>query len=104
MAFNYRLGLFGWLSGSTLQKDGTANVGLYDQQAVFDWIQDNIHLFGGDADRVTVMGESAGAGSIMHHITAYGGQKGKAPFQRAILQSPGWLPSTADKANENIFE
>ncbi|KFZ18333.1 hypothetical protein V502_04146 [Pseudogymnoascus sp. VKM F-4520 (FW-2644)] len=51
-----------------------------------------------------VMGESAGASSIMHHITAYGGKNGKAPFQRAILQSPGWLPSTAKAANEDIFK
>lgn len=104
MAFNYRLGMFGWLAGSTLEKDGSANVGLYDQKLALEWVQNNIHLFGGDAERVTVMGESAGASSIMHHITAYGGKKGKAPFQRAILQSPGWLPSKAAVANENIFQ
>lgn len=96
--------MFGWLSGSTLQKDGSANVGLYDQKLALEWVQQNIHLFGGDAERVTVMGESAGASSIMHHITAYGGKKGRAPFQRAILQSPGWLPSKAAAANENIFQ
>lgn len=104
VAFNYRLGMFGWLSGSTLEKDGSANVGLYDQKLALEWVQENIHLFGGDAERVTVMGESAGASSIMHHITAYGGKNGKAPFQRAILQSPGWLPSTAKAANEDIFK
>ncbi|KFY46490.1 hypothetical protein V494_00448 [Pseudogymnoascus sp. VKM F-4513 (FW-928)] len=103
VAFNYRLGMFGWLAGSTVEKDGSANVGLYDQRLALEWVQNNIHLFGGDAERVTVMGESAGAGSIMHHITAYGGKKGKAPFQRAILQSPGWLPSKAAAANENTF-
>ncbi|KFY69799.1 hypothetical protein V499_09743 [Pseudogymnoascus sp. VKM F-103] len=104
VAFNYRLGMFGWLAGSTLEKDGSANVGLYDQKLALEWIQSNIHLFGGDAERVTVMGESAGASSIMHHITAYGGKKGNAPFRRAILQSPGWLPSKAAAADENIFQ
>ncbi|KFY13546.1 hypothetical protein V492_03194 [Pseudogymnoascus sp. VKM F-4246] len=104
VALNYRLGMFGWLAGSTLEKDGSANVGLYDQRLALEWVQNNIHLFGGDAERVTVMGESAGAGSIMHHITAYGGKKGNAPFQRAILQSPGWLPSKAAAANENTFK
>ncbi|OBT60805.1 hypothetical protein VE03_09894 [Pseudogymnoascus sp. 23342-1-I1] len=104
VAFNYRLGMFGWLSGSTLAKDGSANVGLYDQKLALEWVQQNIHLFGGDAEQVTVMGESAGASSIMHHITAYGGKRGNAPFQRAILQSPGWLPSKAAAANENIFQ
>ena len=61
----YRLGAFGWLSGPTLRSDGIANAGLYDQRLALQWIQENVHLFGGDANRVTVMGESAGGGSIM---------------------------------------
>ena len=89
VAINYRLGAFGWLSGPTLQSDGTANAGLYDQRLALEWVQKNIHLFGGDANCVTVAGESAGGGSIMHQITAFGGLKGAAPFQQAILQSPG---------------
>jgi carboxylesterase type B len=69
----------------------TANVGLLDQRLALDWVQENIHLFGGDPSRVTVMGESAGAGSIMHHITSHGGN-GTVPFQQAIPQSPAFLP------------
>lgn len=88
VAINYRLGAFGWLSGPTLQSDGTANAGLYDERLALSWIQKNIHLFGGDGQRVTVFGESAGAGSIMHQITAFGGLQGPAPFQQAVLQSP----------------
>lgn len=42
-----------------------------------------------DPRRVSVMGESAGGGSIMHQITAFGNQQGPAPFQQAIMQSPG---------------
>jgi carboxylesterase type B len=62
---------------------------LYDQRIAPDWVQKYIHLFGGGFSRVTVKGESAGAGSIMHHITAYGGAQGpgKLPFQQAVLQS-----------------
>jgi carboxylesterase type B len=39
------------------------------------------------------MGESAGGGSVVHQITAFGGSSGPVPFQQAILQSPGWQPN-----------
>ncbi|KAJ6126554.1 hypothetical protein N7523_002166 [Penicillium sp. IBT 18751x] len=92
VAMNYRLGAFGWLAGESLTSNGTANAALHDQRFALDWVYKNIHLFGGDPKRVTVMGESAGGGSIMHQITAYGGNAGPSPFQQAILQSPGWVP------------
>ncbi|KFY48427.1 hypothetical protein V495_01341 [Pseudogymnoascus sp. VKM F-4514 (FW-929)] len=104
VALNYRLGMFGWLSGPTYQASGTANIGLHDQRLALEWVQKNIHLFGGDPNRVTVMGESAGGGSIMHQITAYGGLKGKVPFQQAIAQSPGWVPSPSNYQNEAVYQ
>ncbi|GME44628.1 putative carboxylesterase family protein [Neofusicoccum parvum] len=103
VAMNYRLGAFGFLSGPTFQMNGTANAGLYDQRFALQWVQDNIHLFGGDKNRVTVFGESAGGGSIMHHITAYGGTA-KAPFQQAIPQSPAWLPFSSLYGQEQTFQ
>ena len=45
VAMNYRLGAFGFLSGPTLQKDGTANAGLYDQRLALQWVQENIANF-----------------------------------------------------------
>lgn len=87
VSINYRLGMFGWLSG----QDVTPNLGLYDQRVAFDWVQEYIGLFGGDPDRVTIIGESAGAASAVHHITAYGGDDNATlPFQRAIVQSPAF--------------
>lgn len=86
VAMNYRLGAFGFLSGPSLLKYGTANAGLYDQRLALQWVQENIAKFGGDPDNVTVMGESAGAGSIMFHLLAQGG-KHPVPFKRAIVQS-----------------
>jgi carboxylesterase type B len=84
VAMNYRLGLFGWLAGSN---EIDTNVGLLDQRLALRWVQENIHLFGGDPKRVTVMGESAGASSILYHITAYGGSDCKPDFQQASLNS-----------------
>jgi carboxylesterase type B len=98
------LGAFGWLAGSSLTADGTANAALHDQRLALRWIQKNIHLFGGDPSRVTVMGESAGAGSIMHQITAYGGKNGSAPFQQAIIQSPGWNPIPSPEQQEQTLQ
>ncbi|KAF2089604.1 alpha/beta-hydrolase [Saccharata proteae CBS 121410] len=104
VALNYRLGAFGWLAGPTFQENGTANAALYDQRMALNWVQDNIHLFGGDKNRVTVFGESAGGGSIMHQITAYGGHKESAPFQQAILQSSAWFPVTSLLEQELIYQ
>ncbi|KAJ0382611.1 hypothetical protein COL922a_012186 [Colletotrichum nupharicola] len=62
VSINYRLGALGWLAGKEVSADGTLNAGLYDQRLAFEWVQQHIHLFGGDKHRVTVMGGSAGAG------------------------------------------
>ncbi|PBP16536.1 alpha/beta-hydrolase [Diplocarpon rosae] len=104
VAINYRLGLFGFLSGNNFtQQQGTPNAGLLDQRFALEWVQKNIEKFGGDPNRVTVMGESAGGGSIMHQITAYGGTKGKAPFQQAIVQSGAFLPVPHSEREEDIY-
>lgn len=99
VALNYRLGAFGFLAGPTLHADGTANAGLHDQRLALEWVQEHIYLFGGDKNRVTVMGESTGGGSIAHHLMAYGGRK-PAPFQQAIIQSPAWTPMTSMTISE----
>ncbi|KAF3797179.1 Carboxylesterase patB [Colletotrichum gloeosporioides] len=69
VAINYRLGAFGWSAGPTIQSDGAANVGLLDQRLALYWVQEHISKFGGDPKKVTIMGESAGGGSLIHHIT-----------------------------------
>jgi acetyl esterase/lipase len=60
VTFNYRLGIEGFA-----QIEGApANRGLLDQVAALQWVRDNIRAFGGDPDRVTVFGQSAGGGSV----------------------------------------
>ncbi|PKY01112.1 carboxylesterase family protein [Aspergillus campestris IBT 28561] len=103
VAINYRVGAFGWLAGDGVGRDGTINAGLHDQRLALEWVQTNIHLFGGDPTRVTVMGISAGSGSLIHQITAYGGRKGPAPFKQAILQSPGWQPKLSRADQQNAY-
>ena len=102
VAMNYRLGAYGWLAGPAFQASGTANNGLLDQRAALDWVQANIDKFGGDKDRVTVLGESAGGGSIIHHLTAYGGQD-TPPFQQAISQSGAFQPLVSDQKDDNVY-
>ncbi|KAI9842058.1 MAG: hypothetical protein M1837_007483 [Sclerophora amabilis] len=104
VSLNYRLGAFGWLAGPTLQSNGTANAGLLDQRLALEWVQHHIKSFGGNPKKVTVFGESAGGGSIMHQITAYGGARGPVPFQQALPQSPGWLPFPSNFQQETIFK
>ncbi|OTB03146.1 hypothetical protein M426DRAFT_180483 [Hypoxylon sp. CI-4A] len=78
VSINYRLGMFGWLG-----IDAPPNIGLHDQRLALEWVREHISLFGGDPEKVTAMGQSAGASSIVHHITARGGRKA-APFRAAI--------------------
>lgn len=67
---NYRLGAFGWLAGTTTGKQAVPNAGLYDQRLVFQWVQDFVHLVGGDKTQVPAWGESASASPILHHLIA----------------------------------
>jgi len=67
---SYRLGVTGFLASSALRAAGyKANNGLDDQRLALRWIKRHIGGFGGDPTRVTVMGESAGAGKRnVHHL------------------------------------
>lgn len=85
--FNYRLGLVGWLQldqYSTKNRPIETNLGLRDQQAALTWIQRNIERFGGDPQRVTVFGESAGGISITTHLAT---PSAHGLFTGAIAQS-----------------
>ena len=104
VSMNYRLGAFGFLSSDEVYRNGVVNAGILDQQLALQWVQQYIHLFGGDHRQVTIFGESAGAGSVMLHDIAYGGTLGTQLFKNSITSSPylafqygykDWQPSQA---------
>ncbi|KAL3475722.1 Carboxylesterase [Aspergillus californicus] len=99
VAINYRLGGLGFLGGQEVARSGIANAGLHDQRAAFRWVHDHVAAFGGNPADITVFGESAGAASILYHLTAYGG-KDCPLFRRAILQSSAFFPARGHANNE----
>jgi para-nitrobenzyl esterase len=95
VTLNYRLGVFGFFSYPELTKDSAGraagNFGVMDAIAALQWVQKNIAAFGGDPNRVTVFGESAGSGLIANLMAA---PQAKGLFHRAIGESSGWSGTT----------
>ncbi|XP_022079675.1 putative inactive carboxylesterase 4 [Acanthaster planci] len=80
---NYRLGVLGFLS--TGDDSAQGNYGVWDQRLAIQWVKENIVYFHGDADMITIFGESAGGISVgMHAISPV---NDRSLFQRVILQS-----------------
>ncbi|KAN0012456.1 hypothetical protein ACTFIU_007759 [Dictyostelium citrinum] len=77
---NYRLGVLGFLCTGLL----SGNFGFLDQVMALDWVQENIEVFGGDKNQVTIYGESAGGFSVAAHLSS---EKSEGKFHRAILSS-----------------
>ncbi len=83
---NYRLGALGWLVQDGLPR----NLGIQDQRLALQWVADNIGAFGGDAEQVTLMGQSAGGTSIGYHLLS---NKSGGLFHRVVSESnPLGLP------------
>ncbi|GKZ31483.1 hypothetical protein AbraIFM66950_012150 [Aspergillus brasiliensis] len=98
VAVNYRLGGFGFLAGKEILADGAANLGILDQRMGLEWVADNIASFGGDPDKVTIWGESAGSLSVTIQMALYDGDntyKGKPLFRGAIMDSGSVMPAEA---------
>lgn len=89
----HSLGIFGFLAhDGLLAEEGTAgNMGLQDQRAALEWVAANAARFGGDPSRVTIFGESAGAGDTAVHLSA---ARSAHLFTAGIMQSGGlWVSS-----------
>ena len=85
------LNIFGFLGSDELRSrsaDGsTGNFGVQDQRAALEWVKLNIINFGGDPKKVTIFGESAGAGAVAFHTVA---KRSWNLFSRAIMESGGY--------------
>lgn len=91
VVIQYRLGVLGFLSSSQIKANGALNAGLLDQQFALEWVQQHISKFGGDPTKVTIWGESAGAGSVIQHIVANNGNT-SPPLFRSAMTSSAFLP------------
>lgn len=86
VTINYRLGVFGFFAHPALDAEGHlfANYGLLDQQFALRWVRRNIAAFGGDPNRVTIFGESAGGRSVYSNLAS---PTAAGLFQGAIAES-----------------
>ncbi len=106
VSINYRLGVLGLLSHPCLRDPDTGhdgNWGFLDQIAALQWVNRNIAAFGGDADNVTIVGLSAGGGSVGAHCIC---PISRPLFRRAVVQSSSPLPtprSDHDAAAETLL-
>ena len=86
VSINYRVGGWGFLGSVEVAAAGVSNIGMFDQRLALKWIQENICAFGGDPNKVTISGESAGGFSVGYHLTAFDGQN-HGLFRAVILES-----------------
>ncbi|MCU5775590.1 carboxylesterase family protein [Erwiniaceae bacterium BAC15a-03b] len=99
VTLNYRLGHLGFFAHPALDAEYTHgeeinNFALLDQIAALQWVQRNIHVFGGDRRNVTIMGESSGGRSV---LSLFASPLAEGLFHKGIVQSAYSLPDTPRK-------
>lgn len=108
VSVTYRVGPFGWMGSRELAKrtgdEGTGNYGAWDVIAALEWVQENIHSFGGDASNVTLFGKSAG--SILIHALILSPKTPAGLFSREILESGALLtkPGRSMPSAQAVFD
>ncbi|KAM5544406.1 hypothetical protein V8D89_002066 [Ganoderma adspersum] len=99
-AINYRLHAFGFLGGKEIKEAGLGNIGLQDQREGLRWIRKYIGAFGGDPNKVTIWGCSAGGMSVGAQLVANGGDN-EGLFRAAVLSCGSLLP-TGDISGQQL--
>ncbi|GBO04850.1 Acetylcholinesterase-1, partial [Araneus ventricosus] len=97
VTINYRLGLFGFLTTNT--SDAPGNMGLYDAILALQWVNDNIYYFGGDKNRITIAGESAGSIAVSVLCVS---PLTKGLFSRAIMESSSLIMQRNNELEYNL--
>ena len=101
VTINYRLGPMGFVCLPELEKEAghSGNYGLFDQLCALKWVRDNITSFGGDPEKITIMGQSAGAMSVQLHCES---PMTDGMFYAAVMSSgcgmTSMLSTTPDKS------
>jgi len=101
VSINYRTNVFGFPFGSSADEIplNQRNLGLLDQELALEWVRLNIHAFGGDPNRISLMGQSAGATSVTWFLQRH---PVNPPFRSAIILSSVFLlestPTTYEQA------
>ena len=98
VTINYRLGMLGFVDLSALgsEYDGSASNGIRDQILALQWVRDNIRDYGGNADNVTIFGESAGGGSVLALLAA---PSADGLYHKAMASSP---TPVSEPAEDNV--
>ena len=100
VSVNHRLGPFGYIAHPGLSTEsgysGSGNYGQMDLIAALEWVRDNIAAFGGDADNVTIFGESGGGRKVLSLMAS---PQAAGLFHRAISQSGTLIPDTRGLAD-----
>ncbi|KAH9841711.1 sterol esterase [Rhodofomes roseus] len=86
VALNYRVNAFGFIASQEILDANATNLGLRDQRLALQWVNKYISQFGGDPEKVTIWGESAGAFSVAAHLVWNEGDTGGL-FRAAVMQS-----------------
>jgi len=103
VSVNYRTNLFGFPIAPDITNLTERNLGLLDQRAGLDWVQQNIASFGGDPDRVTIFGQSAGAYAVDVLLTVPWPEESGPPFHAAIMQSGTYSYNPLNNCNNTDY-
>lgn len=100
---NYRVNVFGFLTSEEIcetQPEAPGNFGHLDQQVGILWVRENIAAFGGNPNKITIAGQSAGGGSVMAQLTS---PQNEGLFQQAIVESGVFYPPYDQEVFKLVF-